>query len=135
MPKQSKTRDSFPTSLGQAGAQPSQESRAPPQVTESWGNKHHQCKCLPLPCPPSFAHWSDTIWSGKSLWPVGVSCPGCVSSQLLVSPGPHWWGGKGAKMSLALFMPCSAITETSLCYQHCSAQIQNTATTSCWEEI
>ena len=34
----------------------------------------------------------DVIWYGKSLWPVWVSCPSCVPSQLLVHPQPPcWW--------------------------------------------
>lgn len=29
----------------------------------------------------------------KQLWSVGLSCPGCVFSQLLVTPHlPHWQG-------------------------------------------
>lgn len=85
----SKTRDSLPTSLGQAGAQPSQESWAPSQVTVPWEDKHHHSRCLPFPSPPpSFVYWIDTIQSGMSLWPAVVSCPGCVSSQLLVPPSP-----------------------------------------------
>ncbi|KFO56932.1 Poly [ADP-ribose] polymerase 12, partial [Corvus brachyrhynchos] len=87
--QESKTRDSFPTSLGQAGAQPSQKSWALSQVTVTWEDKCHHSKCLPFPSPPpSFVYWIDAIRSGMSLWPVVVSCPGCVSSQLLVPPSP-----------------------------------------------
>ena len=43
--------------------------------------------------PPSLYTEHDIIWYGISLWPVGVSCPGCVLSQLLVPPQPSRWQG------------------------------------------
>ena len=35
----------------------------------------------------------DIIWYGIFLWPVWVSCPGCVPSQLLVPLQPSCWLG------------------------------------------
>jgi len=44
--------------------------------------------------PPVFIAECDIIWYGTSFWSVGVSCPSCVPSQLLVQPQPtRWWGG------------------------------------------
>ena len=68
-----------------------QESRAPSCVTVTWEDK---CHCTPnisplLPSfllPPALYAEHDVIWYGVSLWSVGVSCPGCVPSQLLVHP-------------------------------------------------
>jgi len=39
---------------------------------------------LSLANSPSLHAEHDAIWHGISLWPVGVSCPGCVPSQLPV---------------------------------------------------
>ena len=33
---------------------------------------------------PSFIVQHDATWYEISLWPLWISCPGCVSSQLLV---------------------------------------------------
>jgi len=44
--------------------------------------------------PPAFVAEHDIVWYGISLWSVGISCPGCVLSQLLVHPQTtHWWSG------------------------------------------
>ena len=40
---------------------------------------------LPHLTPPSLYIEHDVTWSGISLWPVWVSCPGCAPSQLLAS--------------------------------------------------
>ena len=40
----------------------------------------------PASFPPSLYTGHDVLWYGISLWPVWVSCPGCVPSQLLVPP-------------------------------------------------
>ena len=37
---------------------------------------------------PSLYTEHDIIWYGISLWPVGVSCPGCIPFQLLVPLQP-----------------------------------------------
>ena len=51
----------------------------------------------PASFPPSSHAECDAIWSGISLWSVGVSCPGCVPSQDLAHPVPLWEGGKCRK--------------------------------------
>lgn len=52
---------------------------------------------------PSFIAPLDTIWYGMSRWPVEVSCPWTVPSQLLVPPpAPHCGAARGAETSLAL---------------------------------
>ena len=52
---------------------------------------------------PSFIAPLDTIWYGMSRWPVEVSCPWSVPSQLLVPPpAPHCGAARGAETSLAL---------------------------------
>ena len=48
---------------------------------------------LSQPTPPSLYTGHDVIWCGISLWPVWVSCPGCVPSQLLVHLQPSCWLG------------------------------------------
>ena len=45
------------------------------------------------PTPPSLYTGHDVIWYGISLWPVWVSCPGGVPSQLLVPLQPSCWLG------------------------------------------
>jgi len=41
---------------------------------------------------PAFIAEHVIIWCGISLWSVGVSSPGCVTSQLLVHlQSPCWW--------------------------------------------
>ncbi|XP_071586248.1 iron-sulfur cluster assembly 1 homolog, mitochondrial isoform X2 [Heliangelus exortis] len=41
----------------------------------------------------------DVIWYGISLWSVGISCPSCVPSQLLVHPSPAAGGVRNKKRS------------------------------------
>ena len=41
---------------------------------------------LPASFSPILYTEHDVIWYGISLWPVWVSCPGCVPSQRLVPP-------------------------------------------------
>ena len=43
--------------------------------------------------PPSLYIGHDVTWYGIILWPVWVSCPGCVPSQLLVPLQPSCWLG------------------------------------------
>ena len=38
----------------------------------------------PAPTPRSSYTGHDVPWYGTPLWPLWVSCPGCVPSQLLV---------------------------------------------------
>ena len=42
----------------------------------------------PARFPLSLYAEHDIVWYGISLWPAWISCPGCVSSQLLVHPQP-----------------------------------------------
>lgn len=56
--------------------------------------------------PPRCLCWA---WSGIFLGPVGISCHSSVP------PSSLWEAAK----PLALCKLCSAITTTSLCYQHC----------------
>lgn len=41
------------------------------------------------------------VWSGTSLWSVGVSSPSCVPSQFLVHCQPNrWWGSVSGSKAL-----------------------------------
>ena len=53
-----------------------------------------QRAATPRPTPSSFIVHHDVTWYGISLWPVWVSCPGCVPSQLLVYCQPPCWQGR-----------------------------------------
>ena len=49
-----------------------------------------------FPCPqppPSLYTGCDVPWYGIPLWPVWVSCPGCVLGQLLVPLQLSRWLG------------------------------------------
>ena len=46
---------------------------------------------------PAFTVQRDVMWYRISLWPVGVSCPCCVPSQLLVKPQPYPLAGQREK--------------------------------------
>ena len=56
---------------------------------------HEQWSVLspPQPAAPSLYTGHDSAWYGIPLWPVWVSCPGCVPSQLLVPLQPSCWLG------------------------------------------
>lgn len=62
-------------------------------------NKHHHSECLPSAsfltnplCPPqALCADHDVLQYEMSLWSAGISCPSCVSSQLLVCPQPTHW--------------------------------------------
>jgi len=45
---------------------------------------------------PVFIAEHDAVWYGISLWPICVSCAGCVPSQLLAYSQPTywWWWGR-----------------------------------------
>lgn len=82
--KQSRSWNSFFTSHGHAGFQPSPESS---RVMVTWVEKHHHSKC---PCflllSPALYPEHDTICYGIFPWSAGVSCPLCDLSQILVDP-------------------------------------------------
>lgn len=65
---------------------------------------------------------NDIMWSGMSPWSVGVSWGPAVSPLSFLCPlsllaDVVVWE---AERALTLCEPCSAITRTSLNYQHCS---------------
>ena len=77
------------------------------------------------PSPPSSSPsficwaWHHMVWN-IPLVSWGQLSQLCPLPKLLVHPQPaHWWGGVRAEKALALCKHCSAITKTSLCYQHC----------------
>lgn len=47
----------------------------------------------PQPTPPSFTVQRNILWYGISPESAGISCPGCIPSQLLVRPQPTHWQG------------------------------------------
>jgi len=65
-----------------------QESRASSRRMVTWEDKQHNSQCSPFPISSLKAVTAehDIVWHGISLGSVGVSCPGCVPSQLLVHP-------------------------------------------------
>lgn len=72
-----------------------EERMAPSYVTVTWDKK-----CRKLKCPSTSTFFPIVLaeyrvrWSGISLGWLGVSCPLCVPSQLLMHIQPlHWWGG------------------------------------------
>lgn len=68
------------------------------------------------PPSPGLSAERGTAWSGTPLGSAGASCAVHVPSQHLVHPQ---WGSQGAEKASRLWEPCSAITKTSVCYQHC----------------
>lgn len=74
---------------------------------------------LPRQLSPSL--FTDHATTGCRISPgwVESSCPGHVPSQLPVSLKPLTGGAaQEAEKALILCQTCSAVTETSLCYQH-----------------
>jgi len=64
-----------------------QESRTQSHVVATWEDKCHHSEHPPFLLPPTFYCWAWCMtWCGIFLWPVGVSCPTYVFSQLLVHP-------------------------------------------------
>jgi len=103
-----------------------QERRTPSHRPITWEDKHHNSEHSPLsPSSPSFHCWAQwpMVWH-NDLWSIGVSCPICVPSSLLVHSslltGRVGWK---AEKALALCKHCSATTQTLVCYQHCFHQI------------
>lgn len=60
--------------------------------------------------PVAFIMRYDIIWCETSLWSVGVSCQGC---------GPRPPSCTPSLITLVLCKDSSAVTKTSLHYQHC----------------
>ena len=107
MRKQSKTRNSFTTSHRQTGVQPSPGKQGSITHNDYLGRQNAVTPNVPpfLLLPPALCAEHDAIWSGISLWPVGVSCPGCVPSQLLVPPPAYslvGWGEKQKRPGLCV---------------------------------
>lgn len=80
----------------------------------------------------------DTIWYRLSLWPVQVSCPGCVTSQplaLLPNLQPAAGGQSEKHETLNLCKHCSAIDKMLVCYQYWFGHKSKTQNhTGCCEE-
>lgn len=76
----------------------------------------------PPPTSPDFTVQHDATWYRTSLCPDGASCPGSVSSQLLVHPkSPHW---KGSKEKLE--HPCLCVsTALQQVNHHCVISIKS----------
>lgn len=110
--------DSPLTMAGRCSAIP--DSRAPSQGTEPGEDNHHRSKNPHLsPSPPALCGDRDTIWCG--VFP-GVSwgqCPGCVPSQLPVSPQPPGWQC-GVRSRTGLGSPWAPLSfnENTPGYQH-----------------
>ena len=51
---------------------------------------------FPAPTAPSFYTRCDITWYGIPLWPLWVSCPGCVLCQFLVPLQLSCWLGMGS---------------------------------------
>lgn len=64
----------------------------------SWEDRKHHSKLHSSVLNTGFVAGHNVIWYGISLWPVWVSCRGCVSSHLLVHP----WQGSSRSESLWL---------------------------------
>jgi len=107
-----------------------QESRAPSGVTVVWEDKRHHSQLPPLPPSSlSFTDEHDVLWCGISLWSAGVSCPGCVHSQLLLHPQPtHWWSTVRSRKGLhAVQTLLSSSTNIPRLATLFAAQTQSTA--------
>ena len=97
-----------------------QESRAPSCVMVTWEDKHHRSEHPPLSFFPSFICWAwcHMVWNiplvswGQlsRLCPLPASCAPPASSLV-------GWGEEQKRPWLCKH--CSAVTKTSLCYQHC----------------
>lgn len=93
-----------------------QVNRAPPCIMVTWDVKCHHSKCPTLPSFPLFIYsaWCHNSM-GISLWSVWVSCPSCVSSQLLVHlQHPHQCDSRRTEKPLMLCKHHSAIMKIPL---------------------
>lgn len=81
-------------------------------VSETTGSPH--CPSCFLPLYPSFYCWEShqTVWDIPVV--IGVSCPVCMASQLLVLAGGAMWE---IEKTLALCKHCRGIAKTLVCYQ------------------
>ena len=117
---ESKTRNSFSPSPGQAGVQPSPGQQG--SITMCNGDLGRQTPSLQM-SPPSF-FFPQLYMLGMTSYGLeyrlgqlgsAVSPPGSLCPPSLLAGGV---GGEAEKAS-ALCEHCSAITKSSLCYQHC----------------
>lgn len=65
-----------------------------------------QCLCCSIPYPKIFISEHEDAQYGISLWPVSVSCPTSVPSQILAYP-------QCDKKALMLCKHCSAVAKTT----------------------
>lgn len=74
----------------------------PSHVMLTWVDECHHSKHPPtLLLPSALGANTDTIWCGISPGSLGVSCPSCDPSQILVHPSPpRWWDGVGSRKEL-----------------------------------
>lgn len=79
---------------------------------------HLLTSLLSFSFPKAFMAEHDVLWCGVSLWPAGVSCPSCVSSQLLTHLQPACGGERSEEWKGCV-----------LC-EHCSARVTNTVLVS-----
>lgn len=96
----------------------SQESKAPPHVVVTLGDKLH-AKC-PLPFIPGLYAKNITLQSGISVGQLGLTVPAPSSPSSLCIPS--LLAGEvvqEAEKAFMLCQLCSAITKISLSYQHC----------------
>ena len=68
---------------------------------------------------PGFMVKHDAIWYRTFLWPVWVTCPASVPTQLPVGLLTDR-AVREVNKSLTCYRQCSATTKTSVCYQHYS---------------
>ena len=72
----------------------------------------------------------DITWCGIPLWPVWVSCPGCVPSQLLVPLQLSLWLGIRSRKILDFRLNISwQQLKISVCYRHSSQTESETSAT------
>ena len=101
------------------------ESRALSCMVVTWKDKGHHSECsLPSLSFPQLR----MLYGMQYPW-------GHLGSAVLVSP-PSFSGGVlwGAEMALALCKLCSAVTKTSLYYQHCFQNKSKTQSHTCYYE-
>lgn len=120
--KQSITRNSF-TVLPAGRWSDISENRAPSCLMVTWEDKQHHFKCplfLLLPTFIYFISWAWCCMVRNSLWSVGVTCPGCISSQFPTHPNfLTFIAVQKAEKASTLCKSCLASTKASCYYQSC----------------
>lgn len=112
----------LPQSMGSQVFSHLQESGTPSHGTVTWEDKHHHSTS-----PPSL--FSQLFVLSRTPYDLGYPC-GHLGSALLAVLLPTSCAFSASSVlgwEAEKCKPCSAIAKTSLCYQHFSAQIPNTA--------